>query len=116
MRMADVQFYFCMRFGDIRHPLAMVRMFSSPDTDTLQDSSNTVYLCDPLTGREGLCVLHVSEIQSVVCMFPELQVSELGQITHTGKFALMRHPHIEMARFSDQTDYDEDESDSSHPT
>ncbi len=111
MRVVDVQFYFSMRFGNVRHPLAMVRFFSLPDDGILQDSSNTVYLCDPLLGREGLCVLGVGEIHSVVCMFPELQVSELGHITHTGKFALMRHPYTEVASFSDQEDEQENATD-----
>ena len=103
MRIADVQFYFCMRFMDTRHPLAMVHLFSLPDQQVLQDSSDTVYLCDVLLGREGLCVVHISAIHSIVCMFPELQVSETGQIMHTGKLALMQHPHTGMAQFSDQT-------------
>ena len=103
MHIADVQFYFCMRFGVVRHLLAMVRLFSSPDEEVLQESSDTVYLCDILLGREGLRVMHVSAIRSVVCMFPEPQVSDDGRITHTGKFALMQHPHNGMARFSDQT-------------
>jgi hypothetical protein len=97
MRIADVQFYFCMRFGGTRHPLAMVHLFSLPDQEVLQDSSETVYLCDVLPGSEGLCVVHVSAIHSIVCMFPEPQVSNTGQITHTGKLALMQHPHIGMA-------------------
>ena len=80
----------------------MVCLFSLPDQQVLQDSSDTVYLCNVLPGRKGLCVVHVSAIHSIMCMFPELQVSETGQITHTGKLVLMQHPHIRMARFSDQ--------------
>lgn len=109
LRIADVQFFFCMRFGDVRYPLAMARLFGSPDAEILQDSSNTVYLCDPLPDLEGLRVLHVSAIRSVVCMFPEWQVSNAGEITHTGKFALMRHPHTEMVRFSDEAAENEDD-------
>ena len=103
MRIADVQFYFCMCFGGTQHPLAMVRLFSLPDQEVLQDSSETVYLCDVLPGHEGLYMVHVSAIHSIVCMFPEPEVSDTGQIIHTGKLALMQHPHIGMAQFSDQT-------------
>jgi hypothetical protein len=103
MHIADVQFYFCMCFGGIRYPLAMVQLFSLPDEEVLRDSSDTIYLCDILLGRKGLCVAHVSVINSIVCMFPEAQVSKTGQITHTRKLALMQHPHIGMARFSKQT-------------
>ncbi|KAH8978597.1 hypothetical protein EDB86DRAFT_3090340 [Lactarius hatsudake] len=110
MHIVDVQFYFCMRFGNVQYPLAIGRLFSQPDAEILHASSDTVHLCDPLLGREGLCVLHVSTIRSVVCMFPELEVSELGQITDTGKFALMQHPHLKMAQFSDEEADDENGS------
>ncbi|KAF8274636.1 hypothetical protein EI94DRAFT_1540456, partial [Lactarius quietus] len=70
MRIADVQFYFCMHFGGIRYPLAMVRLFSPPDKQILQDSSDTVYLCDIRQGRKGLRVVNVRAIHLVVCMFP----------------------------------------------
>jgi len=105
-----------MRFGDIRYPLAMARFFSPPDMEILQDSSDTVHLCDPILGHEGLHVLHISAIHSVVSMFPELQASEEGRIMHTGKFALMQHPHTGMARFKFSDEAVDSENDSLHPT
>ena|SRR6266571_3572667 len=116
MHIVDVQFYFCMRFGDIRYPLAMARFFSPPDVEILQDSSDTVHLCDPILGCEGLHMLHVSAIHSVVSMFPELQASKEGRITHTGKFALMQHPHTGMACFKFSDEAVDSENDSLHPT
>jgi hypothetical protein len=62
MRIADVQFYFYLRFGDARYPLAMVRLFSLPDEDILAESSGTVYLCDQLDGPEGIVVVPVTAI------------------------------------------------------
>ena len=108
MCIADVQFYFCMHFEGTQYPLAMVCHFSPPDMQVLQDSSDTVYICDILPGHEGLCVVHVSAIHAVVCMFPEQRVSDTGQITCTRKFALMQHPHIEMGRFSEEPNGDSD--------
>ena|ERR1700691_6094247 len=101
MRIADVLFYFYLRFGDTRYPLAMVNLFSTPDTDILAQSSDTVYLCNLLDGPDGIAVVPVTAIRSVVAMFPEMEVSPLGQITLTGKFSLMRHAYIELSKFSD---------------
>lgn len=98
-----------MRFGDHRHPLAMVSLFSMPDEDILSDSSQSVYLCETLDLREGLVVIPITDIYSVVAMFPESTVSEAGDISLTGKFALMRHAYIELAPFSSGGLFDEDD-------
>jgi hypothetical protein len=100
LRIANVLFYFYLRFGDKRHPLAMVNLFSIPDAGVLSDSSGTVVLCDPLTRREGVAVISVASIHSVVAMFPEMRVDNSGHISTTGKFSLMRHAYIELARFA----------------
>src|SRR6266702_4698631 len=105
----NVQFYFYICFGEAQHPLAMVSLFSLPDTEVLSDSSGTVYLCKPLSAPEGLVVLPVTAILSVVSMFPEMRVSEDGVISETGKFSLMRHVFIELAHFSDGGLFDDDD-------
>lgn len=107
-RIANVQYYFYMRFGEHRHPLAMVSLFSLPDQDVLFDSSQTVHLCELLDLREGLAVIPITDICSVVAMFPETIVSEAGDITLTGKYSLMRHAYIELASFSTGGLFDED--------
>ena len=104
-----MQYYFYMRFGDQQYPLAMVSLFSLPDRDILSDSSHTVYLCEALDLREGLAVIPVTDIFSVVAMIPEMVVSEVGNITLTGKYALMRHAFIELAPFSSGGLFDEDD-------
>jgi hypothetical protein len=99
MRVADVEFYFYMQFGEHRHPLAMVTLFSMPDTDVLSDSSNTVYLSLRL---QSFVVIPITTIRAVVSMFPELKVDQTGEITETGKFSLMRHVHLELAKYPSQ--------------
>lgn len=89
-----------MRFGDVRYPLAMINLFSGPDAGILAESSGTVYLCSPLLGREGVAVVPISAVHSVVSMFPEMQVDQSGNISTSGKFSLMRHAYIELARFT----------------
>jgi Transposase family tnp2 len=114
LRIANVQFYFFMRFGENRYPLAMVSLFSLPDDAVLSASSNTVYLCDALVGREGLAVVPITDIYSVVAMIPDMIASQDGSITHTGKFSLMRHAYVGLApftsgdQFDDENDNDED--------
>lgn len=108
LRIVDVQFYFYLRFGDAQYPLAMVRLFSHPDEDILAESSGTVYLCDQLHGPEGIVVVPVTAILSVVSMFPETKVTPTGQISLTGKFSLMHHAFIELLTFSSDGLFEED--------
>jgi hypothetical protein len=111
MRIANVLFYFCMRFGNARYPLAMLRLFSVPDEGILAESSGTVYLCNELDGPGSIIVIPVTAIRSVVSMFPEMEVSPTGQISLTGKFSLMRHAFIELSSFSTDGLFDEDYDD-----
>ena len=106
IRIANVLYYFCLRFGDARYPLAMVDLFTEPDADILSDSSGTVYLCDP---RERIAVLPITSISSVVAMFPDMQVDLSGDISATGKFSLMRHPYIEVAKFTSDHTFEDEE-------
>jgi hypothetical protein len=78
----------------------MANLFSMPDGDVLSESCDTVYLCEPLQGRNGLVVIPISSIRSVVAMFPEMVVNQEGHIERTGKFSLMRHAYIELAKYS----------------
>lgn len=87
----------------------MVSLFSMPDEDILSDSSQSVYLCETLDLREGLVVIPITDIYSVVAMFPESTVSEAGDISLTGKFALMRHAYIELTPFSSGGLFDKDD-------
>ena len=96
---ANVQFYFYIRFGNDRHPLAMVTMFSLPDADVYRDLNETVYLSELLSTRDGIVVIPVTAIHSVVSMFPETRITDDGRILETGKFSLMRHALHELAQF-----------------
>lgn len=67
----------------------MVDLFSKPDANILADLSGTVHLCDP---NNGVAVVSIVLLHSVVAMFPDMQVNPLGVISVTGKFLLMQHP------------------------
>ena len=96
MRIADIVFYFFMRFGDSLYPLAMVDLFSLPDQNLLSISSGTVYLCNP---SQGLIIIPISSIWSVVAMIPEMVINGECHVVCTGKFSLMRHAYIELAKY-----------------
>ena len=89
----------------------MVSMFSHPDADVFTDSSETVYLSELLSARDGIVVIPVMAIHSVVSMFPETRVTDDGRILETGKFSLMRHAFLELVPFSNGELF-EDEDDS----
>ena len=107
LRIANVQFYFFMRFSENRYPLAMVSLFSLPDDAVLSASSNTVYLCDALVGHKGLAVVPITDIYSVVAIIPDIIASQDGSITHTGKFSLMRHTYVGLAPFTSGDQFDD---------
>jgi hypothetical protein len=52
---ADVEYFFQLRFGDIIHSLAVVSMFSLPDEELLEESHHAVYifLCSKCAQQRG---------------------------------------------------------------
>ncbi|KAH9026427.1 hypothetical protein EDB85DRAFT_1851538, partial [Lactarius pseudohatsudake] len=64
----NIEFYFYIRFREAQYPLAMVLLFSLPDTKVLSDLSGTVYLSEPRSALHGLMVIPVTAILSVVSM------------------------------------------------
>lgn len=58
------------------------------------ESCQTVFLCEPLEGHQGLVVIPISAI------WTGMVVSQEGHIEQTGKFLLMRHLYIELSKFS----------------
>ena len=109
MCMANVSYYFYLLFDDLQYPLAIVNLFSSPDATLLTQSSQTVYLCDALEGEEAIRVVPVTSIKSVVSMFPDLKVTREGEVIDTQKFALLRHPLIELAKYNTEGLFDEED-------
>ena len=100
MRIANVAYYFYLRFDDLKYPLAIINLFSLPDVNLLSQSSQTVYLCDALEGPDAIRVIPITSIKSVVSMFPEHRVTRDGKLINTRKFALLRHPFIALAKYN----------------
>ena len=103
---ANVLYFFCLHFGDVQYPLAMIELFSDPDGDVLSESSGTVYLCDPC---KSITIFPITSIHSVVAMFPDMQVDPSGNISVTGKFSLMQHFYIKVVQFTGDHTFEDEE-------
>ena len=75
-RIADVHFYFYLRFNQELHALAMVSLFS-PNASLWQESTQTIYLCKRPNDAQ---VISIKTIKAVVSMFPNMQVTSSGEI------------------------------------
>ena len=115
MRIANVSYYFYLQFGDLQYPLAVVNLFSFPDATLLSQSSQTVYLCSALESQDAIKVIPISSIKSVVSMFPDLKVTPEGELVDTQKFALLRHPFIELAKYNTEGLFDEEDDNDTDP-
>ena len=98
-RIGNIPFYFYICFGDNRYPLAVATMFTLPDASVFADSSETVYLSEPMSTQDGVVVIPITAIHSVVSMFPDMRITDDGRILETGKFSLVRHAFLELAQF-----------------
>lgn len=111
MRIVNVSYYFYLRFNKLEYPLAVVNLFSFPDTTLLSLSSQTVYLCNAWEGLDAVRVIPITSIKSVVSMFPDLKVTPDGKVVDTQKFALLRHPFIVLAKYNTEGLFDEEDDD-----
>ena len=64
---ADIKYFFCLRFGDVVHSLALVSVFSPPDQELLEESQHAAYICH-YEGAAALRVVDVKAITAVVSM------------------------------------------------
>jgi hypothetical protein len=100
MCIANIAYYFYLRFDDLKYPLAVINLFSLPDANLLFQSSQTVYLCDVLEGLDAIRVIPITSIKSVISMFLEHRVTRDGKLINTQKFTLLQHPFIVLAKYN----------------
>jgi hypothetical protein len=94
---ADVKYFFRLRFGDIIHSLAVVSMFSLPDEELLEESHHAVYICHH-RGTAALRVVDVDTITSVMSMVPNYQVTAEGDIIiPENQYSLVDVPLLKLA-------------------
>ncbi|KAG1770532.1 hypothetical protein EDD22DRAFT_816757 [Suillus occidentalis] len=87
--------------------IAVVSVFSAPDADLVQLSNQTVLSCKYL-GDEGLCVVDVTSIKSVVAMIPHRPTLPSGIIED--RFFVLERPGLDIFHFGVEQDQ-EDEAD-----
>jgi len=112
---AEVEYYFQLRFSDTVYSLALVSMFSPPDQEILELSSHAAYICHH-GGTEALTVVDVKAITAVVFMVPDYQVTAEGEIIiPENRFSLVEAPFIRLAALcgivEDDTDGIDDSND-----
>jgi hypothetical protein len=94
---AEVEYFFRLRFGDTVYSLALVSVFSPPDQEILELSSHAAYICHH-GGTEALVVVEVKAITAVVSMVPDYQVTSDGDIIiPENRYSLMEVPFIKLA-------------------
>ena len=87
----------------------MASLFALPDPDIFTESSETVYLSEPLSARDGIVVIPVTTMHTVISMFSEMHMTNNGRILETGKFSLMRHAFLKLTQFSNGELFEEDD-------
>lgn len=94
---ADIEYFFRLRFGDTVQTLSLVSMFSPPDQELLELSHRAAYICR-CGGPEALTVVNVKVIKSVVAMVPDYQVTVEGNvITPENRYSLVESPFLKLA-------------------
>ncbi|KAG2125708.1 uncharacterized protein EDB93DRAFT_1258036 [Suillus bovinus] len=87
--------------------IAVISVFSAPDADLVQLSNQTVLPCKYL-GDEGLCVVDVTSIKSVVTMIPHCPTLPSGVIED--HIFVLECPGLDIYQFGVEQDQ-EDEAD-----
>ena len=69
------------------------------------------YLCNALEGQGAIKVIPITSIKSVVSIFPDFKVTPDGELVDTQRFALLRHPFVELAKYNSEGMFDEENDD-----
>jgi hypothetical protein len=108
---ADVEYFFQLRFGDVIHSLALVSVFSPPDEELLKESNHAVHICRH-GGVAALRVVDVKSISSVVSMVPDYQVTAEGDIIiPENQYSLVDVPLLKLASLCGTLGGDDDGND-----
>ena len=89
-RIGEVQFYFRSKHTGTECTYALVSMWSEPDQELLERSSQAVYTCT-YHGQDDLQVIKVKAISAIVAMVP-MRPSEGDCCTH---FFLIEKPGLD---------------------
>lgn len=111
---AEVEYFFRLRFSDTVYSLALVSVFSPPDQEILKLSNHAVYICRH-GGTDALTIVDVKAITAVVSMVPDYQVTVNGDIIiPENTFSLVEAPFIRLAALCGIVEDDIDDIDNSN--
>ncbi|KAG2099859.1 uncharacterized protein F5147DRAFT_754682 [Suillus discolor] len=111
VRFAEVQYFTQVaiateNIGEWRDAnIAVISVFSAPDADLVQLSNQTVLSCKYL-GDEGLCVVDVTSIKSVVAMIPHRPTLPSGVIED--RFFVLERPGLDIYQFGVEQDQEDE--------
>lgn len=91
-----MQFYFRSNHSGVERAYALVSVWSEPDMDLLQESSNTVYSC-VYQGQAALQVIDVKRVTSVVAMVP----MSPRDGDRSSRYFLLEKPGLEITALGD---------------
>jgi len=111
---AEVEYFFRLRFSDTVYSLALVSVFSPPDQEVLKLSSHAVYICCH-GGTDAFTIVDVKAITAVVSMVPDYQVTVNGDIIiPENTYSLVEAPFIRLAALGGIVEDDIDDIDNSN--
>jgi|SRR6266478_10170328 len=96
LAIADVEYFFRLRFGDTVYSLALVSLFTPPDEELLEQSHHAVYICH-YGSLDTLRVVDIKSITTVVSMVPDYHVTVDGDIViPDNTFSLVEAPLLKL--------------------
>ncbi|KAG6824974.1 hypothetical protein H0H92_005267 [Tricholoma furcatifolium] len=97
LEFGEVHFYFRFQIEEEIRTLAMIDLYSRPNSDLLRQSSYTLWTCKRVSG-DRMIVVDAKAIQSVVCMAPH-STETLGAEWEDWVF-LVEKPGLDIAELS----------------
>jgi len=111
---AEVLFYFFVQDQNLRHTLAAVQMYSTPDPQIREDTYNTVNVCTHL-GQGGIRIIDAKWICEVIAMIPFMSNSDACEDGNVSRYYLLEDMslgRVERGTFiNQQTDISDLDSD-----
>lgn len=116
LAIADVEYFFRLRFGETVYSLALVSMFTPPDEELLEQSHRAIYICHH-GGLDALRVVDIKSITAVVSMVPDYQVTVGGDILiPDNTFSLVEAPFLKLTALCGTLEDDDNGIDDANDT
>lgn len=97
-RFGEVYYFYRISLeGDLWQPVALISLYSTPDPDILETTSDILLVCR-YQGDASLVLVEATAIKSLIAMVPFLEKAEGGRPRrHKGRFYLGEMPGLTLA-------------------